>query len=141
MLSFAVVDEIKRLLEVGSLSQRRIARRLDVSRGTVNAIALGKRPDYEARRREQENDLVAPSGPPVRCPTCGGMVQMPCLACRIRAMKESRRRPWRGARSDSRGRNSPPGAFGSLAGDRHPAVPGREPEGYGSWIAVGPGGG
>jgi len=87
MLSFAVVDQIKRLLDEGSLSQRRIARRLGVSRGTVNAIALGKRPDYEARRREEEDGFVAPSGPPVRCPTCGGMVQMPCLACRIRAMK------------------------------------------------------
>jgi len=86
MISFAVVDEVKRLLAEGSFSQRKIARKIGVSRGTVNAIALGKRPDYKARR-EQGDDFAAPSGPLVRCPTCGGRVQMPCLACRVRAMK------------------------------------------------------
>ena len=102
MLSVAVVEEIERLLAAGSLSQRGIARRMGVSRGSVNAIALGKRPDPQTRRRTQEDALPAPSGPPVRCPTCGGMVQMPCLACRLRALDESRRRPQRGIRSDRR---------------------------------------
>jgi len=91
MIACEVVDEIKRLLEEGSLSQRRIARQLGVSRGTVHAIARGKRPDYRPREREQEDDSVSPHGPWRRCPTCGGMVQMPCLACRVRAMGEARR--------------------------------------------------
>lgn len=93
MISSGTVDQIKRLLEEGDLSQREIARQVGVSRGTVNAIARGNRPDYEARGREREDDVVAPGGPPVRCPTCGGMVQMPCLACRVRAVRERRRRP------------------------------------------------
>jgi len=97
MISLGVVDQIKRLLEEGDLSQRKIARQVGVSRGTVNAIARGKRPDYEARGRDREDDVVAPGGPPARCPTCGGMVEMPCLACRVRAMRESRRRPRRQA--------------------------------------------
>ena len=90
MLADGVVDEVKRLLEEGALSQRKIAARVGVSRGSVNAIARGKRPDYGARRRGGE--LVVPSGRPARCPTCGGLVQMPCLACRIRALRESGRR-------------------------------------------------
>ena len=93
MISRGTVDQIKRLLEEGGLSQRKIARQVGVSRGTVNAIARGNRPDYEARGWEREDDDVAPGGPPVRCLTCGGMVAMPCLACRVRAMGESRRRP------------------------------------------------
>jgi len=87
MIVPAVVDEVKRLLREANLSQRKIARQAGVSRGTVNAIAQGKRPDCEARRRGHRDDFVTPSGRPARCPGCGGMVRMPCLACRVRAMK------------------------------------------------------
>ena len=80
MLAPATVGEIRLLLAEGGLSQREIARRLGVSRGSVNAIARGKRTDGA--------DFVCPSGPVERCPGCGCMVQMPCLACRIRAMRE-----------------------------------------------------
>jgi hypothetical protein len=80
MIASGVVGEIRVLLGEGKLSQRSIAARLGVSRGTVSAIALGKRPDYEARRR-RGNDLIPPSGIPRRCPECGRRVQMPCLAC------------------------------------------------------------
>jgi hypothetical protein len=93
MIAFAVVDDIERLLRDGHLSQRKIAERLGVSRGTVNAIARGKRPDYRARKRGPEEDFVGPRGPLTRCPGCGAMVEMPCLACRVRAIQQSRRRP------------------------------------------------
>ncbi len=43
MITATVVDEIRRMLREGRLSQRKIAVRIGVSRGTVNAIALGKR--------------------------------------------------------------------------------------------------
>jgi transcriptional regulator with XRE-family HTH domain len=92
MIALDVADEIKRLLDEGNLSQRRIARQLGVSRGTVHAIARGKRPDYRTRKREREDEFVATGAPWGRCPTCGGMVQMPCLACRVRAIREERRR-------------------------------------------------
>lgn len=91
MIAPAVAAEIKRLLDQGEASQRKIARQTGASRGTVNAIALGKRPDYGASRRKRGGGFVVPGGPLVRCPGCGGMVQMPCLACRVRAMKEVRR--------------------------------------------------
>ncbi len=89
MLALQVVDEIQRMLAEGRWSQRKIARRVGVSRGTVNAIARGKRPDHGARR-QGEDDGVAWEGPPARCPICGGLVRMPCLACRIRAMQKNR---------------------------------------------------
>ena len=92
MLDPDVVDQIKRLLGEGNLSQRSIARQIGVSRGTVHAIARGKRNDSPPRKREPDDDFMLPRGPWHRCPTCGGMVQMPCLACRLRAMREDRRR-------------------------------------------------
>ena len=87
MIATTVVDEIRRLLGQGRLSQRKIASRIGVSRGTVNAIALGKRADSPARWRPEDDGFTPPAGLPARCPGCGGMVQMPCLLCYIRARK------------------------------------------------------
>jgi hypothetical protein len=86
VIAQAVVEEIRHLLDEGAISQRKIARHLGVSRGTVNAIAQGKRPDGMGRRDEAE-DFLSPVGPPRRCPGCGGMVLMPCLLCHVRAMR------------------------------------------------------
>lgn len=95
MIAPSVVEEIKRLLAEGRLSQRKIAQNLGVSRGTVNAIALGKRTERSPECRGREDEIPPPEGPVERCPTCGGMVHVPCLACRVRAIREetlSRRR-------------------------------------------------
>lgn len=91
MIATTLADEIRELLDSAELSQRKIARRVGVSRGTVNAIALGKRPDYSVRRVGPSDDFIPPSGPPRRCPGCGGMVRMPCLGCHVRAIKGRRR--------------------------------------------------
>ncbi len=87
MISVYMVNDIRNLLAEGNLSQRKIANQLGVSRGTVSAIACGKRHDYTVRCRQRPHDDFAPTGPVRRCPECGAMVLMPCLACRIRAMK------------------------------------------------------
>ena len=92
MIAKGMVDEIKRLLAAGNLSQRKIAKQTGISRATVGAIASGKRPEYPAR---VPNDDYRPAGPPVRCPGCGGRVYAPCQLCRVRAIKskeQSRRR-------------------------------------------------
>jgi len=81
------VAEIRRLLAEGE-SQRKIAAQIGVSRGTVGAIALGRRPDREDRRQTVPGDAAVPHGPPRRCPGCGGMVLMPCLLCRVRALRD-----------------------------------------------------
>ncbi len=87
MIAPALVEEIRGLLSASGLSQRKIAARLGVSRGTVNAIALGRRADRATPAR-QADGLPAPAGPAVRCPGCGGRVQMPCLLCYVRAWKK-----------------------------------------------------
>jgi hypothetical protein len=131
MISFAAEEEIKRLLGEGRLSQRKIARRVGVSRGTVNAIAGGKRPDRGPGRPADDSPL--PSGRPARCPTCGGMVQMPCLACRVRALQAGGRRRGREVRPDRRGAGtrgrpgrapapSAPAPFAPATGDRAAAT-------------------
>jgi DNA-binding XRE family transcriptional regulator len=80
-----IVERIKRLLKEKKLSQRRIALEVGVSRCTVNAIAVGKRPDYESLRGSR---VPIPGGPYVRCPSCGGKVQMPCVLCWMRSQND-----------------------------------------------------
>lgn len=83
MLAPSMVAEVRRLLVEDKLSQRRIAKLTGVSRGTVDAIAAGRRPDY-APRSPADDEPQRPSGPPRRCATCGGMVYMPCRLCALR---------------------------------------------------------
>ena len=92
MITTTVVDEIRRMLREGRLSQRKIASRIGVSRGTVNAIALGRRIEPLARRQAGDDGFIPPTGLPVRCPGCGGRVQMPCLLCYMRARQWRMRR-------------------------------------------------
>ncbi len=85
MIATAVIDEIRKLLAEGRMSQRRIAKKMGVSRGAVAGVANGQRPDYdELRRRREENQEPIPLGPLARCSTCGGMVYLPCRLCQIR---------------------------------------------------------
>ena len=85
MIAPEVIGEIERLLECGQLSNRGIAAQVGVSRGTVNAVANGQ---YARRRKESQrpDDFDFPHGPPRRCPACGRLVQMPCLACRVQKL-------------------------------------------------------
>jgi hypothetical protein len=92
MIAATLVDEIRRMLAEGRLSQRKIAQTMGVSRGTVNAIALGKRSHTSACHPRREDDgFTPPTGMHVRCPGCGGLTQMPCLLCYIRTRNEARR--------------------------------------------------
>jgi hypothetical protein len=91
VIAAGVVGEIRSLLAEGGLSQRKIAQRMGVNRGTVNAIARGKRPEYPSARQAPNGDSTPPSGRPVRCLGCGGLCQMPCLVCHLRAIKQRRR--------------------------------------------------
>ena len=77
------VQAIKALLAEDALSQRAIAKRLQVGRGVVAGIANGTRPDHDARGGTEVPPPAA-SRPTQRCPQCGAMVRLPCLACRAR---------------------------------------------------------
>jgi hypothetical protein len=83
MIAPDTVADIRRLLAEDVLGQREIARRMGVCRSTVGAIAAGRRLDRPAKR-PPEADLWETSDPPERCSTCGGLVYMPCMLCRLR---------------------------------------------------------
>lgn len=85
MVASSIVEEVRRLLAEGRLSQRKIARAVGISRGTVAGIASGQRPDYTALRARRE-DPLEPAGPPARCPGCGGMVYLPCRLCHVKSL-------------------------------------------------------
>lgn len=91
MIATTVVDEVRRMLREGQLSQRKIAQTVGVSRGTVNAIASGRRRlSSERRPRHDVNEGFAPPrGRYRRCPSCGGLVQMPCLRCFLLTARSS----------------------------------------------------
>jgi transcriptional regulator with XRE-family HTH domain len=84
MIAQHLVEQIERLLAEGKLSHRKIARETGVSRGTIGAIASGKRCVRPQTAFLWDDDLLVPEGPPERCPNCGGMVYMPCRLCRTR---------------------------------------------------------
>ncbi len=98
MIAASIICEVQRLLTVGGLSQRKIAKMVGISRATVGAIADGTRPDYEARRHARQEDYPETLGPLARCGGCGGMVYTPCRLCRVRAIKEKAFRAARLAR-------------------------------------------
>ena len=93
MIAAEIVAEVQRLLKEASLSHRKIARLMGVSRGLVDAVASGKRPCYETTTPSDEDAWEEPAGPPSRCHGCGGMVYMPCRLCHARSLsaEESRR--------------------------------------------------
>jgi len=93
MITPSVVQEIRRLLTEGKLSQRKIARMTGISRGTVGAIAAGRRPDYESLRSAADDEFAEPIGPPRRCPGCGGMVYVPCRLCHTRCLQAEASKP------------------------------------------------
>jgi hypothetical protein len=86
MLPTATILEIDRLLRSGELSQRQIAARLNVSRGTVSAIANGQR-GLHGRDVDDGRPAHAPSSSPKRCPECGYRVYLPCRICEARQHK------------------------------------------------------
>jgi hypothetical protein len=102
MIAEAKICEVQRLLEVGGLSRRKIAKMVGISRVVVGAIADGTRPDYEARRHARQEDYPETLGPLGRCAGCGGLVYAPCRLCRVRAIKEKQFRAARLARRHAR---------------------------------------
>ncbi len=90
MLALPVVEKIDRLLKEGKLSQRQIAERVHVSRGTVSAIARGRRALF-GRALEAEEMDSDPLLPAKRCSECGFLVHLPCLVCRTREYRHGRR--------------------------------------------------
>ena len=82
MIKNDIIQKILHLVDQDKMSQRKIAKQLGVSRGTVQAVVHGRRTEHNPSAMKVAS-WVVPSGPPKRCPHCGGLVQMPCLACQL----------------------------------------------------------
>lgn len=119
MLALSIVEEIARLLDEGDLSQRKIAARLGVSRGTVGAIASGRRGLYGKEPQDDDPEPVVCASPSQRCGRCGYLVSMPCLVCRTRQYRQRQQRLKTAA---SKGAGSPSASLLArrLADDRRP---------------------
>jgi hypothetical protein len=87
MLPQSLIHEIDRLLKQRRLSHRKIAARVGVSRGTVSAIASGRRGLHGKDLREAEFRSLVPIAPAARCCRCGYRVYLPCLICAARQHK------------------------------------------------------
>jgi len=80
----ATVRRVERMLEVGWLNHRQIAREAGVHPRTLAKIAAGCRVAASTERPIVFSDLGERFLPePVRCGGCGGMIEIvPCRACR-----------------------------------------------------------
>lgn len=96
MRRYLLQQKIETLLADGSLSQRQVARVLNVSRTVVKAIADEKR----TRRERILQKVVRESALKRRCPTCGYHVPQPCVYCR--ALEYRRRSCGGDSRPDAR---------------------------------------
>jgi Helix-turn-helix len=94
MIAPLVIQEVQRLLQKGGFSQRKIAKEMGISRGTVNSVAQGKRKADLVKndRTEWQDEIICPAGEPCRCPKCGRLVQKPCLACQLRDLRKRHKR-------------------------------------------------
>jgi len=92
MLPLVLVEEIRRMLDEGQFSHRKIAAKLKVSRGTVGAIASGRRGIYGREPDPDAIGLACLDLAPERCLSCGAMVYKPCVLCNARAYRQRQRR-------------------------------------------------
>jgi hypothetical protein len=91
MLSDETIALVAQLLTT-PLSQRRVAKITGVSRGTVNAVALGKLVPGRCSDKQNPGRPAPPAtfhgGPPAekatRCPDCGALAIAPCYSCQLR---------------------------------------------------------
>ncbi len=84
MLPLVVVEKVRRMLDERKMSHRKIADKLGISRGTVGAIASGRRGVYGREPGQKSPTLCCLELPPERCSGCGATVYLPCVLCSVR---------------------------------------------------------
>lgn len=87
MITLEKIEAVKKAIASGK-SSRKIAMELGISRTSVYNVQRGlcriQRPPKEPSPQAYFDE----NAPYTRCPTCGGLVKMPCLLCRIRHVSE-----------------------------------------------------
>ena len=105
MIATALVEEVRRMLRgEGRLRNVKSPNDWGSEPRHGQRHRQRKRRDCARRPEHEEDDFIPPAGLP-GCPGCGGLTQMPCLACYIRAKNEAKpparsslgRRPARGS--------------------------------------------
>ena len=92
MLPLATVQEIRRLLDEGQLSQRKIAAQLGVSRGTVGAIASGRRGMFGREPDTDHPDLCSLDLPPSAAPPVAPWSTNPASSAARESFKSASKR-------------------------------------------------
>ena len=87
MIAEEKIRKAEQILAHGKLSQRQIAKITGLSRATIGMIASGKR-KIQVKAIDPDMPSEPEDGPPVRCPGCGAIVQMPCLLCYLKSRAE-----------------------------------------------------
>jgi len=82
-----VIHEVKELLSEG-LTQREVALEAGVSLGTVSRVATGQRSKRKPARPKPVEETEERCGPIERCRGCGYRVEMPCLICQAREVRD-----------------------------------------------------
>ena len=85
MIAEEKIREAETMLARRTMSQRKIAETTGLSRGTISMIANGTR-TIQVKVIDPDMPPEQVNGPKVRCPGCGGMVQMPCLLCYLKSL-------------------------------------------------------
>lgn len=85
-------DKIRQLY--GQYNKRQLATMFNINIKTVRRILNGK---PEPKKKEQDHyegvpDITNWTGIIGKCPECGRLVKLPCLACRIEAFKNKTRK-------------------------------------------------
>ena len=81
-IPYEVEAEIKRLLGLHRLTQRKIAEQVGVHQATVKKVATNIVAPPVKQPVEQ------PKGPIGRCGKCGARVFLPCRECKVKLLKE-----------------------------------------------------
>jgi hypothetical protein len=90
MIAPDTVDWILRLLAEAKHSHRAIAKTTGVSRATIGAMSRGHVPRRGVARDSAGGRTIL--GVPIRCPKCGGKINvMPCVFCDTTAIADRRR--------------------------------------------------
>jgi hypothetical protein len=89
MIDQNVIEQIERLLVENKISHRKIAKLTGISRGTIGAIALGRRQVRPKPIVAADEEMFDAGTPSKRCPRCGAIVRMPCRACHVKKIMDT----------------------------------------------------
>jgi hypothetical protein len=99
-------EEVLRMVLDPNISQKQIARILEMSRSTVSVI-IRRGKIIRPRGRRSRSELKSTYTPGKKCPTCEHIVPLPCVACAAEKYARRSRRLPDGSETDLQSELSP----------------------------------